>query len=87
MTPDPNTAAAIASRYRWESHRDANGWSINHFQPGRGVILQSIAMEMGGASRYFSQVSGSGVDVTLLIILMWQRKLITTESLIDGHCM
>ena len=29
-----------------------------------GMLLKSIAMKMGGASRYFSKVSGSGVDLT-----------------------
>ena len=29
--------------------------------------MQKYAIEMGGVSRYFSKVSGSGVDVTLLI--------------------
>ena len=27
-----------------------------------GILLQSIAIEMGGVSRYFSKVSGSGVS-------------------------
>ena len=30
------------------------------------IVLQSIAIEVGGVSRYFSIVSGSGVNVTLL---------------------
>ena len=33
----------------------------------RAYFCQSIAIEMRGASRYFSKVSGSGVDLTLLI--------------------
>ena len=33
----------------------------------RGYFYRSIAIEMGGVSRYFSKVSGSGVDLTLLI--------------------
>ena len=33
---------------------------------GRAYFGQSIAIEMGGVSRYFSEISGSGVDVTLL---------------------
>ena len=32
----------------------------------RAYFCKSIAIEMGGLSRYFSKVSGSGVDVTLL---------------------
>ena len=32
----------------------------------RAYFCKSIAIEMGGVSRYFSKVSGSGVDVTLL---------------------
>ena len=33
-----------------------------------GILLhKSIAIEMGGVSRYFSKISGSGVDVTLLM--------------------
>ena len=31
-----------------------------------GILLQKYAIEMGGVSRYFSKVSGSGVDLTLL---------------------
>ena len=31
-----------------------------------GILLQKYAIEMGGVSRYFSKVSGSGVDWTLL---------------------
>ena len=34
---------------------------------GGAYFCTSIAIEMGGVSRYFSKVSGSGVDVTLLI--------------------
>ena len=30
--------------------------------------MQNIAIEMGGVSRYFSKLSGSGVDLTLLNI-------------------
>ena len=32
----------------------------------RAYFCKSIAIEMGGVSRYFSKISGSGVDVTLL---------------------
>ena len=31
-----------------------------------GILCKSIAIEMGGVSRYFSKVSGAGVDLTLL---------------------
>ena len=34
----------------------------------KSILLQSIAIEMGGASRYFSEVSGSGFDEILLNI-------------------
>ena len=34
---------------------------------GRAYFCKSIAIEMGRVSRYFSKVSGSGVDLTLLI--------------------
>ena len=33
-----------------------------------GILLQKYAIEMGGVSRYFSKVSGSGVASTLLIL-------------------
>ena len=32
----------------------------------RACFCKSIAIEMGGVSRYFSKVSGSGVDLILL---------------------
>ena len=32
----------------------------------RAYFRRSIAIEMGGVSRYFSKVSGSGVDLTPL---------------------
>ena len=38
-----------------------------------GILLQKYAIEMGGVSRYFSKVSGSGVDLTLLSILGPQK--------------
>ena len=31
-----------------------------------GILLQKYAKKMGGVSRYFSNVLGSGVDLTLL---------------------
>ena len=34
------------------------------------ILLQKYAIEMGGVSRYFSKVSGSGVDSMLLNLLM-----------------
>ena len=64
-TPDPNTFA---------KYRDTNGSRIviqigdvytTLCQEG-GILLQKYAIEMGGVSRYFSKVSGSGVDLTLL---------------------
>ena len=33
---------------------------------GRAYFCKSIAIEMGGVSRYFSKILVSGVDVTLL---------------------
>ena len=68
-TPDPNTSAK-ASRYKWEAYRDTNWWCMYYSRPAaksRAYFCKSIATEMGGVSRYFSKVSGSGVDVTLLI--------------------
>ena len=42
---------------------------IYYLLPRKGAMYfcKSIALEMGGVSRYFSKVSGSGVDSTLLI--------------------
>ena len=40
-----------------------------------GILLQKYAIEMGGVSRYFSKVLGSGVDVTLLIRGMHRRQV------------
>ena len=37
------------------------------------AYLKSIATEMGGVSRYFSKVSGSGVDSTLLNVAATAR--------------
>ena len=39
-----------------------------------GILLQKYAIEMGGVSRYFSKVSGSGVDVTLLNNLLPKQE-------------
>ena len=64
-TPDPNTSAKV-SRYKWEAYRDTNWWCLYYFLPRGGILLQKYAIEMGGVSRYFSKVSGSGVDWTLL---------------------
>ena len=36
----------------------------------RAYFCKSIVIEMGGVSRFFSKVSGSGVDLTLLIDLL-----------------
>ena len=70
-TPDPNTSAKVSDDYR-----DTNGRRIviqiggvcvyTTFCQGGGMLLQKkIAIEMGGVSRCFSKVSGSGVDFTL----------------------
>ena len=65
-TPDPSTSAK-ASRYKWEEHRDTNlVVYILISAKRRAYFRKSIAIEMGGVSRYFSRVSGSGVDVILL---------------------
>ena len=58
-----------------QKYRDTNGRRIviqiggvyTTFCHREGILLQKYAIEMGGVSRYFSQVSGSGVDSTLLI--------------------
>ena len=39
----------------------------------RAYFCKTIAIEMGGVSRYFSKVSGSGVDVTLPIFQTHNR--------------
>ena len=36
------------------------------FYQEEDILLQKYREEMGGLSRYFSKVSGTGVDVTLL---------------------
>ena len=43
-----------------------------------GILCKSIAIEMGGASRYLSKVSGSGVDSTLLINVHLAKLLKST---------
>ena len=65
-TPDPNTSEKV-SRYKWEAYRDTN-WVVYIVLSAkrRAYFSQNIAIEMGGVSRYFSKVSGSGVDLTLL---------------------
>ena len=61
-TPHPNTSAK-ASRYKWEAYRDTNWRDMQNFlQRGGHLFCKSIAIEMGGVSRYFSKVSGSRVD-------------------------
>ena len=54
-------------RVQWESYRDTNWWCIYYFLPsGVHTFAKSMAIQMGGVSRYFSKVSGSGVDLILL---------------------
>ena len=65
MTPDPNTSAKV-SRYKWEA-----AVYILLSAKGRAYFCKSIAIEIGGVSRYFSKVSGSGVDSIL-------RKIVVT---------
>ena len=53
-------------------------------------FCKSIAIEMGGVSRYFSKVSGSGVDVTLLklkILETPKRVPNCIEACIDKTCL
>ena len=45
-----------------------------------GILLQKYAIEMGGVSRYISKVSGSGVDLTLLIGGVSQENRATPPS-------
>ena len=57
-----------------QKYRDTNGRRIVIQIGGvyttlcqkRAYFCQSMAIEMGGVSRYFSKVSGSGVDLVLL---------------------
>ena len=57
-----------------QKYRDTNGRRIaiqiggvyTTFCQEEGILLQKYAIEMGGVSRYFSKVLGSGVDSTLL---------------------
>ena len=61
-TPDPNTSAKV-SRYKWEAYRDTNWWCVyTTFAKRAAYFCKSTQIEMGGVSRYFSKVSGSGVD-------------------------
>ena len=81
-TPDPNTSAE-AWRYKWELYRDTNWWCTYYFQPtGRHTILllQSIVMEVGCVSRCFSKVSGSGVDLTLLKVVVYTLLSLALHS-------
>ena len=65
-TPDPNTSA---------KYRDTNGRRImiqvggvhTTFCREEAYFCKSIATEMGAVSRYFSKVSGSGVNLALVI--------------------
>ena len=65
-TPDPNTSAKVW-RYKWEPYHDRN-WccdatSSQVLKRGGDTFCKSAAIEMGGVSRNFSQVWGSGVDI------------------------
>ena len=44
---------------------------------------KSIAIEMGGVSRYFSEVSGSGVDLTLLSPSVFVKCLVKFDLEFD----
>ena len=66
-TPDPNTSAKV-SRYKWEPFIVIQiGGVYTTFCQEEAYFCRSIAIQMGGVSQYFSKVSGSGVDLTLLI--------------------
>ena len=54
------------SRYKWEACRDTKWWCVLLSAERRAYFCKSIAIEMGGVSRYSSGVSVSGVDLTLL---------------------
>ena len=87
-TPDLNTSAKV-SRYKWEPYRDTNWWCICYFLPtGRAYFCKSIAIEMGGVSRHFSRISGSGVDVTLLTTFnsIHTRCIVKTSGFTRGVC-
>ena len=59
-----------------QKYRDTNGSRIviqiggvyTTFCQEKGILWQKYAIEMGDVSRYFSKVSGSGVDLTLLSV-------------------
>ena len=82
LHPEPNTSA---------KYRDINGSRIviqiggvyTTFCQKEGILWQKYRVEMGGVSRYFSKVSGAGVDMTLLNIhthtlpALFQRKICT----------
>ena len=45
-TSDPNTSAKL-SRYKWEAYRETKiGGEYATFCQGKGIFLQSIAVEM-----------------------------------------
>ena len=46
----------------------------------RAYFCKSITIEMGGVSRYFSNVSGSGVDYTLLIVGKCRRNALWSDG-------
>ena len=51
----------------------------------RAYLCKNIAIEMGGVSRYFSKVSGSGVDEILLINLQLKLFHSQWESASNQH--
>ena len=64
-----------------QKHRDTNGRRIVTqigvvytalCQRQGAYFCKSIAIEMGGVSRYFSKIWGSGVE---LILLSWNRYI------------
>ena len=65
MTPGPDTSAKVS---RYNGRRIAIQIGVyTTFCQEEGILLQKhSAIEMGGVSRYFSKVSGSGVDLILL---------------------
>ena len=76
--PEPFSNPGVSQRpltlILLQKYRDTNGRRIAiqiggvYTTKRKAYFCKSIAIEMGGVSRYFSKVLGSGVDVTLLIL-------------------
>ena len=74
MTPDPNTSAKV-SRHKWEVYVLQMGGVYTTSKQEGAILLQRYrdTNEMGAVSRYFSRISRSGDDVTLLklVAMFW----------------